>query len=137
MNQKNSHFHNTLNCISNLRENNTEALVISKRLEFPQGDRVGTNFISPTRCISRDLKVLWIAEKLLSMYLGRNRRWQARFPPSPGSGLDPFPDQRLVIEPKSLGAPEEGGPALISFPIFSFLTIHEIRNNKIFLSCYL
>ena len=26
-------------------------------------------------CVSKDLKVLWIAQKLLSMYLGENRRW--------------------------------------------------------------
>ena len=26
-------------------------------------------------CISRDLKVLWIAQKVFSMYLGENRRW--------------------------------------------------------------
>ena len=30
-NQNNSHFRKTLKCIQNLRENNTEALVISKR----------------------------------------------------------------------------------------------------------
>ena len=36
-----------------------------------------------------------------------------------------------------LGAPEDGGPALISFPIFSFLTVHEKRNNKNALSRYL
>ena len=27
-------------------------------------------------CVSKDLKVLWIAQKLLSMYLGENRRWE-------------------------------------------------------------
>ena len=26
-------------------------------------------------CISRDLEVLWIAQKVFSMYLGENRRW--------------------------------------------------------------
>ena len=26
-------------------------------------------------CIPRDLKVLWIALKVISMYLGGNRRW--------------------------------------------------------------
>ena len=26
-------------------------------------------------CISRDLKVLWIASKVFSMYVGGNRRW--------------------------------------------------------------
>ena len=34
-NQKNSHFRNTLKCIKNFPENNTEALEISKRLKFP------------------------------------------------------------------------------------------------------
>ena len=37
----------------------------------------------------------------------------------------------------SLVPPEGGGPALISFPIFSFLTVHEIGNNKNALSRYL
>ena len=26
-------------------------------------------------CISRDLEVLWIVQKVFSMYLGENRRW--------------------------------------------------------------
>ena len=26
-------------------------------------------------CISRDLELLWIAQKVFSMYLGENRRW--------------------------------------------------------------
>ena len=26
-------------------------------------------------CISRDLKVLWIAQKVFAMYLGENYRW--------------------------------------------------------------
>ena len=31
------------------KENNTEALVILKRLKFPQDDRTGSNFIAPLR----------------------------------------------------------------------------------------
>ena len=30
-------------------------------------------------CISRDLKVLWIALKVFSLYLGGNRRWVPLF----------------------------------------------------------
>ena len=33
--KKNFHFRNALNCIENIRGNNTEALAISKRLKFP------------------------------------------------------------------------------------------------------
>ena len=32
--QENPHFPNSLNCIENFPENDTEALLISKRLEF-------------------------------------------------------------------------------------------------------
>ena len=47
-----------LNCILSVWENNTETLVISKRLKFPYDDRMGTNF---RMRFQRDLKVLWIA----------------------------------------------------------------------------
>ena len=52
------------------RENKPEALVISKRLKFPQNDRTDTNFIAPLKCTSRDLKVLWIALEVFSVYSG-------------------------------------------------------------------
>ena len=38
----------TLNCISNFRENNTDAMVISKRLKFPKDDP----FSSPESFVS-------------------------------------------------------------------------------------
>ena len=34
-------------------------------------------------CISRDLKVLWIAGNVFSMYLEGNRRWVPLYTPSP------------------------------------------------------
>ena len=42
-------------------KNNTEALVISRRLLYPYDGRTDTDFIE---YISRHLKVLWIAEKV-------------------------------------------------------------------------
>ena len=49
-NHKNSHFHlEALNCTQNFRKNNTEALVISKRLKFPQDDRTDKNVVALLR----------------------------------------------------------------------------------------
>ena len=77
-NQKNSHFCNTLNCLLNYRENNTEAqksrLVISKRLKFPYAERTDTQiFIAPLRMQYS----AWIAQKVFSfnVFIGGNRRW--------------------------------------------------------------
>ena len=47
--EKNYHFRKTLNCNKNFRGNNTEALVISKRLKLPQDDRKDINFLAPLR----------------------------------------------------------------------------------------
>ena len=41
---KNSHFRNLVNCTKNFQKNNTEALVISKKLKFLLDDRTNTNF---------------------------------------------------------------------------------------------
>ena len=51
-NHKNFHFHKTLNCIRNFRGNNTEALVIWKRLKFARM----TEQVKILECISKDLK---------------------------------------------------------------------------------
>ena len=42
---------------------NTEALVISKRLKLPQDDRTDINFLVLIRMYSKVLKVLWISYK--------------------------------------------------------------------------
>ena len=47
--QKMSHFRNTSNLTVNFRKSNTEALVISERLNFPQDDQIVTNFKAPFR----------------------------------------------------------------------------------------
>ena len=47
-----SHVRNTSDFTLNFRENYTQALVISKRLKFPQGDpRTETNFTAPPRML--------------------------------------------------------------------------------------
>ena len=38
-----------VNCLKNVWQNNTEALVTSKRLKFPQDDRTDTKFKEPLR----------------------------------------------------------------------------------------
>ena len=48
-NQKNSHFRKTLNSSYNFRENNTEVLLISKRLKMPKDDRTDKNFLAQLR----------------------------------------------------------------------------------------
>ena len=45
-NQKNSHFRKTLNSSYNFRENNTEVLLISKRLKMPKDDQTDKNFLA-------------------------------------------------------------------------------------------
>ena len=42
-------------------ENNTEALVILKMLKFPKDDRTDRILWRRLECISRDIKVPWIA----------------------------------------------------------------------------
>ena len=73
----------TLNCILNFRGNNTEALVISRRLKFPQDDRTDTHFIAPLRMhfqstlYSRNSGQEEISRVLctLVLWIGGNRRW--------------------------------------------------------------
>ena len=43
------HFRKTLNYTKNFRKNNTDALVISKRLEFQYDDRTDKNIVAPLR----------------------------------------------------------------------------------------
>ena len=57
-------------------ENNTEALVISKRFKLPKDHRTDISFLAPLiEYISSDLKVLLIAQKVFSLHLGGNPRW--------------------------------------------------------------
>ena len=73
--RQNSHFRNKLNCIYNFWENNTEALVISKRLKFPQDDRTDTNFIAPLRMHLYRSKITLDRLKRFFNAFRRNRRW--------------------------------------------------------------
>ena len=50
----------------------TQALVISKRLKFPQDDRTDTNSSAPLKML---LNGTLDSLKVFSMYLGGNRRW--------------------------------------------------------------
>ena len=59
----------TLNCISKFRENNTEAMVISKRLKFPKDE----TFSSPEHVVGKR-GVTLVGYKLSQVALGTRMR---------------------------------------------------------------